>query len=555
MTMVYPGGSVLSDIGATDGVTLTGSRKRVKQLSGAVNEALDYEEECDTGRQEEGSCKVDTSHYLGQSDDEQVAGGVSCWGARHTLGLLGFLGSSVLYLTRVSLSITIVSMVGTAPNNNHTNNLTDVCQSRYNYSNDDVLEGDFDWDGKTQGLVLGAFFYGYSTSNLLGGRVAEFLGGRIVFGLGVVISSFLSLLSPLCVSISKELFITLRVLEGVAQGVTFPSLHFMMSGWIPPKDKAKFCSFVLSGMHFGTIISLLVGGWLSNMEFLGGWPLVFYLFGTVGVIWGIPWFLFAHNLPEDHPRISPSELKYILTNRSFVKRNKAMAIPWRALATSVPFWTLMLTCYGYDFQYHTLLTELPTFFSNILHFNVSRSGLMLAVPYTLQCLMGLGWGAIVDTLITKNKITVEMARKISTGLALYIPAVALIIMCWINCDADVAFVLMSLAVSANGPSSSGFMITEQDIAPNLAGSLKGITNTLSAATGFLAPGVTGVIINGKQTLHAWRTVFIITAVTNVICATVFTLFGTAKVQPWNELKDKEVLPSFQGWTSADMKIR
>ncbi|XP_071515767.1 putative inorganic phosphate cotransporter isoform X8 [Panulirus ornatus] len=463
MTMVYPGGSVLSDIGATDGVTLTGSRKRVKQLSGAVNEALDYEEECDTGRQEEGSCKVDTSHYLGQSDDEQVAGGVSCWGARHTLGLLGFLGSSVLYLTRVSLSITIVSMVGTAPNNNHTNNLTDVCQSRYNYSNDDVL------------------------------------------------------------------------------GVTFPSLHFMMSGWIPPKDKAKFCSFVLSGMHFGTIISLLVGGWLSNMEFLGGWPLVFYLFGTVGVIWGIPWFLFAHNLPEDHPRISPSELKYILTNRSFVKRNKAMAIPWRALATSVPFWTLMLTCYGYDFQYHTLLTELPTFFSNILHFNVSRSGLMLAVPYTLQCLMGLGWGAIVDTLITKNKITVEMARKISTGLALYIPAVALIIMCWINCDADVAFVLMSLAVSANGPSSSGFMITEQDIAPNLAGSLKGITNTLSAATGFLAPGVTGVIINGKQTLHAWRTVFIITAVTNVICATVFTLFGTAKVQPWNELKDKEGL--------------
>ena len=65
-----------------------------------------------------------------------------------------------------------------------------------------------------------------------------------------------------------------------------------------------------------------VGGWLSNTNFLGGWPSAFYIFGSLGVIWGIPWFLIAHDLPEQHPRISPSELQYILENRYYVKRDK-----------------------------------------------------------------------------------------------------------------------------------------------------------------------------------------------------------------------------------------
>lgn len=84
-------------------------------------------------------------------------------------------------------------------------------------SQQSLEEVNFDWDEKTQGVVLGAFFYGYMANCFLGGRAAEYLGGRVVYGIGVVLPSFLTLFTSLCVHTSKELFIVLRVLEGLGQ--------------------------------------------------------------------------------------------------------------------------------------------------------------------------------------------------------------------------------------------------------------------------------------------------------------------------------------------------
>ena len=79
-------------------------------------------------------------------------------------------------------------------------------------------------------------------------------------------------------------------------------------------------------MQAGTVVAMSVGGWLCSITFLGGWPSVFYIFGGLGVIWGIPWFLLVHDLPEQHPRISFSELQYILEHRYYVKRDKVMDV-------------------------------------------------------------------------------------------------------------------------------------------------------------------------------------------------------------------------------------
>lgn len=38
----------------------------------------------------------------------------------------------------------------------------------------------FDWDQKEKGIILGAFFYGYILTQVLGGFVATKFGGNIV---------------------------------------------------------------------------------------------------------------------------------------------------------------------------------------------------------------------------------------------------------------------------------------------------------------------------------------------------------------------------------------
>ena len=81
--------------------------------------------------------------------------------------------------------------------------------------------------------------------------------------------------------------------------------------------------------------------------------------------------------------------------------------------------------------------------------------------------------------------------------ALYVSAAGLVAMIWVECDPMWAIIVMCLSVGSTGPINSGSALSEQDIAPNFAGTLKGITNTLGSATGFLAPAVTGVIIKNN----------------------------------------------------------
>lgn len=465
------------------------------------------------------------------------AGG-SWWVARNSLVLLSFFGITVTYMVRVSLSIAIVAIV----KRNETNSTSDeakTCPIPDAGPDDNVVEGEYEWSDETQAILLGAFFYGYTATNFLGGRAAEYLGGKLIFGLGVVVPCILSLLSPLCVYTSAYMFIVLRILEGMAQGLVFPSIHLMFSAWVPPKDKAKYWSILSSGMALGTVLAMSVGGWLCNSTFMDGWPSVFYVFGILGVIWGIPWFLLAHDLPEHHPRISSSELQYILTHRNYVKRDKTTAIPWRDIATSRPFWAIMAAGFCYNFCFYTLLTELPTYFNNILHFDMGKNGLSSALPYIVQGFTGVVWGIFVDILLKRNLLSVKSVRKLSTCIALYCSAACLIGMIWVDCDPVLAMIVMCLAVGLIGPVNSGCPLSEQDIAPNFAGSLKGITNTMGSATGFMAPAVTGAITKGNQTVTAWNTVFLLSAAFNLVFCTVFLVFGTDKVQPWNYPKQRK----------------
>ena len=74
----------------------------------------------------------------------------------------------------------------------------------------------FNWDTKTQGLILGAFYYGYITTQIVGGIIAQKIGGKLPLLLGVFCPAVLTLLTPICTSIGDfSAIFTIRLLEGV----------------------------------------------------------------------------------------------------------------------------------------------------------------------------------------------------------------------------------------------------------------------------------------------------------------------------------------------------
>jgi MFS family permease len=80
---------------------------------------------------------------------------------------------------------------------------------------------------------------------VLGGWLSTRFGGKWVFGIGVLCTAVLTLITPL-VADNLPLFIVLRVLEGFGEGVTFPAMHGVWARWAPPAERTRLTTLSYS---------------------------------------------------------------------------------------------------------------------------------------------------------------------------------------------------------------------------------------------------------------------------------------------------------------------
>jgi len=67
------------------------------------------------------------------------------------------------------------------------------------------------------GLILGAFFYGYLITQVPGGWLANKYGGKWVYSVGMLLCSFMTVLTPVAAKASPYLLVAARILEGLGQ--------------------------------------------------------------------------------------------------------------------------------------------------------------------------------------------------------------------------------------------------------------------------------------------------------------------------------------------------
>ncbi|EDV47235.1 putative inorganic phosphate cotransporter isoform X1 [Drosophila erecta] len=480
---------------------------------------------------------------------------------RHIFGLMGFLGFAVVYAMRVNLSVAIVAMVNQTaiPHSNSSVIDTDTCPLPVPHHNgsdpNPQKEGEFVWDEATQGLVLGSFFYGYVLTQVPGGRMAELYGGKKIYGYGVLITAIFTLITPLAAHWDLPLLVLVRILEGMGEGVTYPAMHAMLAQWIPPLERNKFAAIVYAGSNIGTVISMPLAGWLCSLDFLGGWPSAFYIFGLLGILWFIAWMYLVYDKPSDHPRISASEREYIerclqvqrLINQDLAEPEEEEAqdgvnlrtpseepIPWTSLLTSVPLWAILLTQCGQGWAFYTQLTELPTYMSNILHFDIQSNALLNAVPYLTAWFVGIACSALADWMLARRYISLLNSYKLWNTVASVVPSLGLIGIIYVGCDwVWVTFMLAGVG-SFGGAVYAGNQMNHIALSPRYAGTMYGITNSAANICGFLAPYVIGLIINHRETLTQWHLVFWLAAGLNIAGNFVYLIFASAEEQSWSK---------------------
>ncbi|CAL4093071.1 unnamed protein product, partial [Meganyctiphanes norvegica] len=464
------------------------------------------------------------------------------WGVRHTVVLLSFMGVFTSYNSRVSLSIGIVAMTGTEVYNASDTNidLSDICpfpEQKYGHGHitKEDLIGEFDWGKKMQGLILGSFFYGYLASNIFFGWAADRFGPRLVLGTTVGLGSLLTILTPLCARSSEYLFIANRVLQGAAQGALYPGVVSMLASWATPQDREIFTSLIFAGGESGTLFALVLGGWLSESKVFGGWPSIFYLFGTLGLLWTILWFLLVHDGPDQDPKISQVELDYFQKHMGLEKKNeKKLPVPYLAMAKSPQIWVAICSSVGWHYGFYMLMAELPTYLKTTLHVDLMSVSVLLFLLSTFSRM----WVSYYN--FQNNKfLKFCNFRDFARLLPLCASGLAFAAMALVGCNATFSITVLCLAVGLGGAMYCSFPCSCIDLAPNFSGTIFGILNTVGAIVGILSPLITGAIIEGNPSLSAWRKAFFITSGILLTSGVITCSFLKAERQPWNEPKQDD----------------
>lgn len=438
------------------------------------------------------------------------------FGVRHFQCFLVFCGLSVAYALRVNLSVAIVAM-------------TD-----HNSTNPDFTDY-YDWDTKTKSLLLSSFFWGYVVTQIPGGYLAQKYGAKFTLFTGISICSILALMTPLAAEIgSWQLVFALRVIQGLCQGVVFPSTHTFLSKWAPADERGRLVTYCYSGTQFGTVVMLAASGIIAS-SFLG-WPSIFYVSGSAGILWAFVWVLYAASVPADHKSISEDERRYIENSMTQARDSPRTVLPtpWKRIATSLPFISLLIVHCGQNWGFWTLLTEIPNYMKNVLGMDIKNNARLSALPYLAMCLLSYVFIFISDYINKRNCLSLSMSRKVFNTIGHWIPMVALIALGYVTAEhTKLAIALLTIAVGVNAATYLGFQVNHIDLSPNFAGALMGITNCAANIMSIIAPLTVGVVVTEESNVLQWRLVFFMTGGFYLVGNALFLLFGKTEVQPWN----------------------
>ncbi|XP_046451668.1 sialin-like isoform X1 [Daphnia pulex] len=432
---------------------------------------------------------------------------------RYLIAIMAFFGFFNIYSLRVNLSIAIVAM---------TENRTTI------HANGTIgYDQDFPWSSKEQGLLLSSFFYGYITTQLLGGWLAPKMGAGKLYGLGILTTAVLTLLTPLIADFGLVPLVAIRILEGIFEGVTFPAMHALWSRWAPPLERSKLVTIAYSGSYFGTVVSMGVCGLLA--EHLG-WASIFYVSGTFAVLWWILWFVLVKESPQEDRFIKRTELDYISNCLGSTADQHKLSVPWKSILTSLPVWATVAAHFAENWGFYTLLTQLPTFLSDTSDLKLDKTGFLAAIPYLAMAIIVQTGGQLADWLRSRWRVETTKVRKIFTCGAFVAQTIFMLATAYTHA-VTAAIICLTIAVGFGGFAWSGFSVNHLDIAPQYASLIMGLSNTVATLPGIVSPALTGYIVQNK-TEEGWHMVFMISSMIYLSGASFYCFGASGKLQAW-----------------------
>lgn len=224
-----------------------------------------------------------------------------------------------------------------------------------------------------------------------------------------------------------------------------------------------------------------------------GWESIFYVIGSITLLWYIIWLILIRGSPENDPFISKYERNYIAATIEKQNRDNTHPIPWLSIIRSLPIYGVVAASLGFGWGYVTMLTQLPQFLSDVMNFDLSKSGFLSALPYLTMTVMSLLAGWVADNILVRQWLSVTKLRKYFISITMMFQA-ALIVGAAYVVHPTANTVCITAGIGIGALTYSGIGVNYIDVAPAFAAVIGGIGNTVTTIPGIVSPLITGALV-------------------------------------------------------------
>jgi ACS family glucarate transporter-like MFS transporter len=358
------------------------------------------------------------------------------------------------------------------------------------------IQHDLSLDSGQMGLVLGAFGWAYAIFEIPGGFLGDWIGPRKVLTRVVLWWSFFTAATGWARSASV-LTVT-RFLFGAGEAGCFPNLTKIFSVWLPAQEKVRAQGIVWMAARWGGAFTPPL---VSFVILCVGWRHAFELFGLIGPVWAILFYLWFRDNPMDHRGLNQAE-------RDLVSSSSRLAaghadVPWLRFISSGRVWLLCWQYFCLTYGWYFYITWLPTYLRNGRHLEIASSAMLSMLPLFLGGLAN-PISVFLGERLTRRTHDIARTRRIlcCSGFA---GACLSLMGSTLAANPVLAVLAIAMASFCGDLTMPHAWSATMDLGGRYAGTLSGAMNSWGNLGGAISPMVIGYVL--QWTGSNWNLTF------------------------------------------------
>ncbi|WP_395738044.1 MFS transporter [Prosthecobacter sp.] len=221
------------------------------------------------------------------------------------------------------------------------------------------------------GMLTTAFLVVYGLLSPVGGWFADRFSRRRVILLSLVVWSLVTWATSYAQTFQQLL--ATRVLMGVSEACYIPAALAMIADYHQERSRSFATGIHMSGLYAGMALGGM-GGWVAEHH---GWSASFFIFGCIGVGYGLVLFKFL----QDAPSMRPSA--------ETVQKRDALPATVKALCATPAMWIIAFQWGALSFASWAFVTWMPTFLKDHFHLTQTYAGFTATIYMQVAAFAGV----------------------------------------------------------------------------------------------------------------------------------------------------------------------